>query len=207
MEIVVLSASRQKNCTLKDVAGGFGTVFTVGNAPFARLLEIAKRRIASIPNVTLAYLDSILSSHGANVRVLEIRRRVGPLPRADLYLIASSIVDCEFEREIGVQVRQLFGCKVGYFGTFASAVPEFYSGVADFVVKDEVENVAPALAQGAIPEGVVSPGFVEDLNSLPFPKWDQFDVKRYRYQTITSSGVTLPMLGSRGCPYTCNYCP
>ena len=89
MEIVVLSASRQKNCTLKDVAGGFGTVFTVGNSPFAKLLEIAKRRIASIPNITLAYLDSLLSSHGANVRVLEIRRRVGPLPRADLHLIAS----------------------------------------------------------------------------------------------------------------------
>src|SRR5213596_966438 len=89
MEIVVLSASRQKNCTLKDVAGGFGTVFTVGNSPFAKLLEIAKRRIASIPNITLAYLDSLLSSHGANVRVLEIRRRVLPLPRADLYLIAS----------------------------------------------------------------------------------------------------------------------
>jgi len=89
MEIVVLSASRQKNCTLKDVAGGFGTVFTVGNSLFAKLLEIAKRRIASIPNITLAYLDSLLSSHGANVRVLEIRRRVGPLPRADLHLIAS----------------------------------------------------------------------------------------------------------------------
>ena len=43
MKIAVLSASRQKNCTLKDVAGGFGTVFTVGTSPFAKLLEIAKR--------------------------------------------------------------------------------------------------------------------------------------------------------------------
>ena len=54
MEIVVLSASRQKNCTLKDAAGGFGTVFIVGNSPFARLLEIAKRRIASIPTITFS---------------------------------------------------------------------------------------------------------------------------------------------------------
>ena len=62
VKIAVLSASRHKNCTLKDVAGGFGTVFTVGKSPFARLLELAKRRIAAIPNITLAYLDSILSA-------------------------------------------------------------------------------------------------------------------------------------------------
>jgi radical SAM superfamily enzyme YgiQ (UPF0313 family) len=48
---------------------------------------------------------------------------------------------------------------------------------------------------------------VQDLNRLPFPSWDQFDIRRFRYQIITSRGITLPMLGSRGCPYTCNYCP
>ena len=206
MDIVVLSASRHSNCTLKDVAGGFGTVFTVGNSPFAKLLEIAKRRIAAIPNITLAYLDSILSSDGAKVRVLDVRRMDQLVP-ADLYLVASSIVDCGFEREIGAEVKRRYGCKLGYFGTFASTVPEYFSGVADFIVQGEIENQAPALARGEIPEGIVNAGFVQNLNSLPFPKWDQFDVRRFRYQIITSRGITLPMLGSRGCPYTCNYCP
>ncbi len=206
MKIAVLSASRQKNCTLKDVAGGFGTVFTVGDSPFARLLEVAKRRIAAIPNITLAYLDSILSANGAEVKVLDVRRFEQLVP-ADLYLISSSIVDCRFEREIGEAVRRKYGSKVGYFGTFASAVPEFYASAADFVVKDEIENIAPALAQGLIPQGVVSAGFVSDLTSLPFPSWDQFEYQRFRYQIITGRGITLPMLGSRGCPYTCNYCP
>src|SRR6266542_1885405 len=206
MEIVVLSASRQKNCTLKDVAGGFGTVFTVGNSPFAKLLEIAKRRIASIPNITLAYLNAILTANGAEVRVLDVRRLDQLIP-ADLYLIASSIVDCKFEWEIGAAVKRTFGSKIGYFGTFAATVPEFFSGVADFIVKEEIENLAPALARGEIPEGVVSAGFVQDLNALPFPVWHQFDLERFRYQIITSRGITLPILGSRGCPYTCNYCP
>ncbi len=142
MKIVVLSASRQTNCTLKDVAGGFGTVFTVGNSPFAKLLEFAKRRIAAIPNITLAYLDSILSAHGAEVQVLDVRK-LDQLVPADLYLIASSIVDCNFEREIGIEAKRRFGSKVGYFGTFASSVPEFFSGAADFVVKEEIENIAP----------------------------------------------------------------
>ncbi len=206
MKIVVLSGSRQKNCTLKDVAGGFGTVFTVGRSPFARLLELAKRRVASIPNITLAYLHAILEAHGAEVRVLEVRR-LDQLEPADLYLIASSIVDCTFEREIGREARRRFGCKVGYFGAFAANVPEFFADSADFIVKEEVENIAPALARGEIPSGEVAAGYVEDLNSLPQPKWDQFEIERFRYQIITSRGITLPMLGSRGCPYTCNYCP
>ena len=206
MKIVVLSASRQTNCTLKDVAGGFGTVFTVGNSPFAKLLEFAKRRIAAIPNITLAYLDSILSAHGAEVQVLDVRKSDQLVP-ADLYLIASSIVDCNFEREIGMEAKLRFGSKVGYFGTFASSVPDFFSGAADFVVKEEIENIAPSIARGNIPEGIISAGFVQDLDALPFPKWDQFEIRKFRYQIITGKGITLPMLGSRGCPYTCNYCP
>ncbi|MBZ5495480.1 MAG: radical SAM protein [Acidobacteriia bacterium] len=206
MKIVVLSASRQKNCTLKDVAGGFGTVFTVGSSPFARLLETAKRRVASIPNIKLAYLDSILERSGAEVRILEVRH-LNQLEPADLYLIASSIVDCTFEREIGLEARHRYGSKVGYFGAFAATVPEFFEEAADFIVKEEIENIAPALGCGEIPSGVISAGFVEDLDSLPYPNWDQFDIRRFRYQIITNRGITLPMLGSRGCPYTCNYCP
>ncbi len=206
MKIAVLSASRHKNCTLKDVAGGFGTVFTVGHSPFARLLEIAKRRIAAVPNITLAYLDSILTAHGADVRILDIRC-MDQLEPADLYLISSSIVDCKFEREIGEEARRRFGSKVGYFGAFAASVPDYFSSVADFIVKEEIENIAPALARGEFPDGHVSAGYVQNLDKLPFPVWDQFDTRRYRYQIVTGRGTTLPMLGSRGCPYTCNYCP
>jgi anaerobic magnesium-protoporphyrin IX monomethyl ester cyclase len=206
VKIAVVSASRQKNCTLKDVAGGFGTVFTVGHSPFAKLLELAKRRIAAIPNITLAYLDSILSAEGASVRILDVCRSDQLIP-ADLYLIASSIVDCNLERELGFAAKRRFGSKVGYFGTFASTVPDFFSDCSDFVVKGEIENIAPSLAHGEIPEGTVSAGFVQNLDLLPFPKWDQFNIRRFRYHIVTGKGITLPMLGSRGCPYTCNYCP
>ncbi len=206
MKIAVVNAARQKNCTLKDVAGGFGTVFTVGNSPFAKLLEVAKRRIAAIPNITLAYLDSILSAHGAAAHVLDVRSTDQLVP-ADLYLIASSIVDCTLERKIGIEVRRRYGAKVGYFGAFASSVPEFFCDAADFIVREEIENIAPALACGELPNGLISAGFVEDLDSLPYPRWDQFDIQKFRYRIITGNGVTLPILGSRGCPYTCNYCP
>jgi radical SAM superfamily enzyme YgiQ (UPF0313 family) len=202
MKIVVLSASRHKNCTLKDVAGGYGTVFTIGNSWFARLLEVAKRRIASIPSVTAAYLDSILSAHGAHVVI-----KNNALEPADLVLIASSITDCNYEKELGQRAKREFGAKVGYFGTLAATVPEFYQEAADFVVQGDIENLAPQLAKGQIPAGVIDAGFVSDLNDLPFPTWDQFNLRKYKYSIITARGITLPMLSSRGCPYTCGYCP
>ena len=202
MKVVVLSASRHRNCTLKDVAGGYGTVFTVGNSWFARLLEVAKRRIASVPSVTAAYLHALLEAHGAEVVI-----KHNELEAADLVLIASSITDCNYERDLGLQARKQFGAKVGYFGTFAATVPEFYQDAADFILKSEAEAIAPELAKGRIPSGVVDAGFVSDLNQLPFPKWDQFFLRRYKYSIVTARGITLPMLSSRGCPYTCGYCP
>ena len=108
MKIAVLSAGRQKNCTLKDVAGGFGTVFTVGNSPFAKLLELAKRRIAAIPNVTLAYLDAILSKAGASVRVLDARRSDQLVP-ADL---SRTLTDSEIEQELN-QILSVLDSKLG----------------------------------------------------------------------------------------------
>jgi radical SAM superfamily enzyme YgiQ (UPF0313 family) len=202
MKIVVLSVSRHKNCTLKDVAGGYGTVFTVGNSIFARVLEIAKRRIASIPNVTTAYLTALLERAGAQVVI-----KHNELEPADLYLISSSIVDCNYERQMGLEAKRRFGAKVGFFGTFAAAVPEFFEGAADFILKSEVENIAPRLARGEFPEGIYDAGFVSDLDSLPFPVWDQFPLAKYKYSIVTGRGITLPMLSSRGCPYTCGYCP
>lgn len=202
MKIAVLTASRHKNCTIKDVAGGYGTVFTIGDSFFARLLEIAKRRIASIPNVSVAYLHSLLEKAGAQVVI-----KHNELEPADLYLISSSIVDCNYEKELGAEVRKKYGARVGYFGTFAATVPEFYAETADFVLKSEIENIAPNLAKGEIPQGVADAGFVTDLDSLPFPNWDQFPVHKYKYSIVTGQGITLPMLASRGCPYTCGYCP
>ncbi len=202
MKIVVLTASRHKNCTIKDVAGGYGTVFTIGDSFFARLLEIAKRRIASIPNVSVAYLHSLLEKAGAQVVI-----KHNELEPADLYLISSSIVDCNYEKELGAEIKKKYGARVGYFGTFAATVPEFYEETADFVLKSEIENIAPRLAMGEIPHGVADAGFVMDLDSLPFPNWDQFPVQKYKYSIVTSKGITLPMLASRGCPYTCGYCP
>jgi len=83
MNIVVLSASRHKNCTLKDVAGGFRHGFHRRQFPFAKLLEIAKRIAAFQCHPGISGLH--LAAEGAGVRVLNVRGR-DQLEPADLYL-------------------------------------------------------------------------------------------------------------------------
>jgi anaerobic magnesium-protoporphyrin IX monomethyl ester cyclase len=49
--------------------------------------------------------------------------------------------------------------------------------------------------------------FIEDLDALPFPAWHLFPVERYRifnFARVREPGTLV--LGSRGCPYGCNYC-
>ena len=201
MKVAILSVYSKQKCTLKDVAGGFGTVFDIGNSPGAKLLEYAKKHIADVPNITLSYLTSILEKNGAEVEFL-----INEIVPADVYLIESSIVECSAEKEMGQKAKKT-GAKVGYFGVFASVVPQYYKEVADFVVRGEIENLAPQIAKGKIPKGVVDAGLVENLDELPFPKWDIFPINQYRYKIITNKKPTLPILSSRSCPYECNYCP
>ena len=43
------------------------------------------------------------------------------------------------------------------------------------------------------------------LDTLPFPAWDGFDLEPYR-SPYTASGRAMPIMASRGCPYTCPFC-
>ncbi|MHA2142701.1 MAG: B12-binding domain-containing radical SAM protein [Candidatus Thorarchaeota archaeon] len=50
---------------------------------------------------------------------------------------------------------------------------------------------------------------VQDLDSIPFPAYDLFPIHHYalmREPNIQNNERCLPILSSRGCPYTCNFC-
>ncbi|MEW6744620.1 MAG: radical SAM protein [Planctomycetota bacterium] len=49
----------------------------------------------------------------------------------------------------------------------------------------------------------------KDLDSIPWPAWDLFDVGAYNKRRLVTgicSGMTIPILATRGCPYQCAYC-
>ncbi|MBF0299611.1 MAG: cobalamin-dependent protein [Oligoflexia bacterium] len=46
-----------------------------------------------------------------------------------------------------------------------------------------------------------------DLNKLPLPAWDLFDLKYYTAPSrFPIQGITLSVQTSRGCPFSCDYC-
>ena len=50
---------------------------------------------------------------------------------------------------------------------------------------------------------------VRDVDKIPPPAWDLFDVLTYddnRWITGIRRGVTVPLFATRGCPYRCTYC-
>lgn len=46
----------------------------------------------------------------------------------------------------------------------------------------------------------------DDLDGLPFPAWEEFDLARYGGLYPHRTKRELPLLAQRGCPYKCNFC-
>jgi len=47
---------------------------------------------------------------------------------------------------------------------------------------------------------------IEDLNKIPFPRWEGFNLSKYQGDAPHRTKLELPMSTSRGCPYKCNFC-
>jgi radical SAM superfamily enzyme YgiQ (UPF0313 family) len=203
----VISAAAGK-CVNKDLAGGMGTGTWVGESLCARIFEYVKKTSVVVPEVTSAYIMAIFKRAGWETEYREMKNAEDATRSvADLVLVATSIVDCHHELEI-VKALKSNGLTVGAYGTFASAVPDFFLGAADFVVCGEPEAAAARLANGERPQGKFAVQQIENLETLPYPDWSLFSIEKYSYFPALHKKPVLTMLASRGCPHSCFfYCP
>jgi radical SAM superfamily enzyme YgiQ (UPF0313 family) len=128
---------------------------------------------------------------------------------ADVALVLSSLVDHKNETAWADRMRAK-GVKVGFIGITASKMPELFAGHCDFILNGEPEAAVMRLAQGVIPQGSVISEQIDDLDSLPFPRWDLVteDRSKMGFKFFTRPvGGGYPLLASRGCPEFCTYCP
>jgi len=193
----------------KDLAGGMGTGTWVGNSFLARVFEWVKKINVVLPEISIAYLVAIFKKADWDVELMEITGKEKITEKSvDLVLIPTSIVDCHHELSIARDLKSR-GFYVGVYGTFASAVPEFFLSAVDFVIKGEPEaGVLKIVYADTLPKGILEVLPVEDLDSLPYPDWSQFPIDRYSYSPALNKRPVLAMLASRGCPYSCSfYCP
>lgn len=109
---------------------------------------------------------------------------------------------------------------IGLGGPHATAMPvetlvEFPP--FDFIVCCEAENLLTPilnnLADLSIIPGIITrkstlhvDNKIQNLDSLPFPLWDDFDLDKYPGSDPHRTRRELPIVTSRGCPFTCNFC-
>jgi radical SAM superfamily enzyme YgiQ (UPF0313 family) len=83
-------------------------------------------------------------------------------------------------------------------GDVAAGVPQWAAGLAGTAYR---RDGAPVLEERR--------ARLRDVDAIPAPAWDLFDVKGYDENGLVTGihrGVTVPILATRGCPYRCAYC-
>jgi radical SAM superfamily enzyme YgiQ (UPF0313 family) len=204
MRVVLADLESKRGFVSKDtVVGGYGSRLD----PFSRVTTVMaylKKQFHDVPSVHMAYIAAILSRAGHDV--LWTR---GEEVDGDVALTLSSLVDYKSETAWADRMRAR-GVKVGFIGITASKMPELFADHCDFMLQGEPEAAVMRLAQGVIPSGIVVSEQIDDLDSLPFPRWDlvrEDGEKPGRKWFTRPVGGGFPLLASRGCPEFCTYCP
>ncbi len=204
MRVVLADLKSHRGFVSKDtVVGGYGSRLD----PFTRVTAVMaylKKKFHDVPSVHMAYIAAILARAGH-----EVKWTRGEEVQGDVALVLSSLVDHKNETAWADRMRAK-GVKVGFIGITASKMPELFRNHCDFILNGEPEAGVMRLAQGVIPEGIVASEQIDDLDSLPFPRWDLVteDRSRMGFKVFTRPvGGGYPLLASRGCPEFCTYCP
>lgn len=170
------------------------------------------------PSQTLASTAAVLRWLGYSTMVLDMAAwqatpllpaRLVKTGRWDSVIISVSHVMADYDLRFSQFLRQVAGCPpITLIGPATSSLRPDLGGIpADTVVIGEPESVllesherillrsgesAPALVRSA------GSGFLDDLDSLPFPAWDLVP---------PGKGGFLTIFGSKGCDRRCAYCP
>ncbi len=203
MRVVLADLKGRGGFVSKDtVAGGYGSRFRTFSRTTAWVHRF-KSQYHYTPSVHLAYIAAILADAGHEV----LSTDEAPVD-ADLALVLSSLVDHRHEAEWADMMRAR-GTRVGFVGLTASKMPQLFADHADFIVAGEPETAAFRLARGERLSGLCESEPVENLDSLPFPRWDLVAQKNRAGIRMVARpvGGGFPLLSSRGCPEFCTYCP
>jgi len=204
MRIALIETRGEGLAVNKDQAGSFGTATDTGSSLFGKILNIVKRRGVRTPAIFMAYMYSIFENEGHDVKFFD---KI-PDESFDMVIIMSSIVDSENEIKMARKIKARSNCSVGFIGAFASVRPDIFLEAGDFVIAGEPEDATFKIARNEIqPKGVIVSELIRDLDTLPFPKWDDHPIHEYGYYPLLKKKPFLSVLSSRGCPFDCNYCP
>lgn len=187
----------------KDYNGGFGTTFDIYPSFKAWILKKTRLHYENFPTLIYAYISAIFKKYGHKVTYYKNK-----IPEdCDLALINVTAIRYKDEISALETISKSGKYKCGVFGAFATLKKELFKD-ADFIITGEPENAIGKIAKtGKIPSGVINSEPIKNTDNLPFPDWDIFNVKKFSYAPLLPGKPFVFMQRSRGCPYSCGYCP
>ncbi|HEY9245294.1 MAG TPA: radical SAM protein [Candidatus Methanoperedens sp.] len=142
---------------------------------------------------------------------------IGPCTTSSIKSILAVTDVC---REVHPQIPLIFGGPLtlilGQEWLFFELLGAFaiVKGDGEYAVSNILTQLREGKALSNIP-GVqntinqqVEPNFIEDLNILPHPYWDLFNMSAYKPSIRRDLFIYpfAPVIGSRGCPHSCSFC-
>jgi len=188
------------------------------------------------PPMGLAYLASVLEQHGCEVRVIDANAEKLSLTEVTRIIVqqAPGMIGVtvttpllpsalEMARELGRRLDPRPVLVAG--GPHATVRPEdlLVDGAFDYVVRAEGEltiaELVEALLAGKDAEGIAGiswrrggtvihnpdRGLCSRLEQFPHPDWSLFPLKCFS-SYVRRNDYCLPIMTSRGCPFSCTFC-
>tara|TARA_Y100001978_G_C23696705_1_gene438019 strand:- start:271 stop:1650 length:1380 start_codon:yes stop_codon:yes gene_type:complete len=194
------------NSVQKDYAGGMGTGLYRGRRDVRDwLISQGYRRDRRPVALNFSYLAGVFRRLGHSVQYVCNRFP----PDADLYVFNPALMSLGAEHQM---MQKLLAARpqaqIFVTGPIAYALPEAFADLPVKVVRGEAEMLLWKLDEVlSHDEQVVPVGSVKDLDTLPLPDWSLFNYRKFRIQYDFWRFPTALVQLSRGCTFTCNYCP
>jgi len=206
MKILVLDPQRKTSHRIsKDTSGGYGTGNDFGDTLIPTFLKKTLKIVHDWAPMFAVYTIAVLKKHGHEVHYS--KTLPNNLNSFDLYIVVSSIVCCETECQNIKDIIE-FNKKVLVIGPFATSNPKKYIEAGGTVIMGEPEFFFMKKRDLNDVENNKTISFEHSfvLDDLPYPDWESVS-KNTNASSLFGGGKSLPILATRGCPYSCfKYC-
>ena len=206
MKILIIDPERQVSHRIsKDTSGGYGTGNDFGDTLVPIFLKKTLKVVHDWAPMFAVYTIAVLKKNGHDVHYSKIPPN--NLDSFDLYIVVSSIVCCETEC-LNIKKIVELNKKVLVIGPFATSNPKKYIRAGGTVILGEPEFFFMKNKNLNEIENNKTISFQHDfiLDDLPYPDWESVS-KNTNASSLFGGGKSLPILATRGCPYSCfKYC-
>ena len=194
-------------------------------------VEVVRRLGIATPPLGLGYLAAVLRKSGFKVQIIDdlveklsLEGIIKRIKESQIVGITSTTATFNAALKYAKYIKEKIGSFIILGGVHVTFHPfdalkhDFVDAVCVGEGEETIVDVARSIDGGEGLEGIKGiifregdriimnepRGFIEDLDSLPFPAHDLLPLEKY---TILGQKLEqFPMITSRGCPFACRYC-